>query len=201
MAVRLSDTEKLLAVMWRSKMEAANIPLDPAHRNPSQLQASVFMLWTARMEMAVDGQTVDYRILQEWIHPASGPPGSLAPPVSADVLAASGPTPITFSIAPAARSGAFGSSVVTHPGGAYTRLYWELNLPTVTDYVNPANQIVMNFIVNGNPSQIIWQGNDGNVPPFAMEYDISRYGAGTTFQITGSLNNTMNMGIANGKLS
>jgi hypothetical protein len=121
------------------------------------------------------------------------------------------PTSIPFTVAPALRGTpqgqTFNSPQVTKTG--HTKLYWEINIPSVSDYENTANHITSKMLVNGQDAASVWQGGRftnklGVVdPPPAVEFDLSGVPDGATLQVQVIVTApaAFNVGIQNGLLS
>jgi hypothetical protein len=116
------------------------------------------------------------------------------------------PTPITFAVAPAVRTGTFTTAAFAKPAG-YTKIYWELAIPNVAEYEDPANGFTAHLLVNGVDPASTWVGGhavnkQGAVdPPPAIEYDISQAPTGTTLQVQVAITGTFTVGIQNGAIT
>ena len=114
--------------------------------------------------------------------------------------------PFSFSVPAKVRQGQFSTSVFTLSAPAST-IYFELDIPNTSQYENTANTVTVQLLVNGSDPAIVWQGGRfvnklGVVdPPPPFEWDISQYPAGTSFQLTATVLNSMDIGIQNGLIS
>jgi hypothetical protein len=115
-------------------------------------------------------------------------------------------TPITFSVAPAVRTGTFTTAAFAKPAG-YTQIFWELAIPNAAEYEDPANQFIARLLVNGVDPASTWVGGhvvnkQGVVnPPPAIEYDIGPVPTGATLQVQVAITGTFTVGIQNGAIT
>jgi hypothetical protein len=115
-------------------------------------------------------------------------------------------TPITFSVAPAVRSGTFSTTAFAKPAG-YTKIYWELAIPIAAEYEDPGKSYTAQLLVNGVDPATTWAGGHsvnklGAVdPPPAIEYDISQVPVGATLQVRMTVPVAMTIGIQNGAVT
>jgi len=118
------------------------------------------------------------------------------------------PNPIPFSVAATLRpGGSFQTGALTYPGG-YSNIYFEIAIPLAVDYQNPANEIIINKLVNGVVNgTATWVGNASQATPplVAVQWDITQMKAGDTIAAQGVINpvslNAITCGIANGLVS